>query len=56
MAANTEKPVASIATQETTPMLKFRNTKTNQNVEMKQSTYERLVNERYPLEHLEKIS
>lgn len=47
--------IVSSASKETTPVRKFLNTKTNQPVEIEASIYDKLVSEKYPVDHLEEI-
>lgn len=45
----------SVASKETTEMSKFKNEKTGQEVEMSEETFQKLVREGYPVDHLDRI-
>ena len=57
MAETSEKPAraVSVASKETTDMLKFKNTTTGQEVEMSEETFQKLLREGYPVDHLDRI-
>jgi len=57
MAEQTDKQarVVSVASKETTDMAKFKNTATGQEIEMPEEVFQKLVNERYPVDHLDRI-
>lgn len=57
MAETTDKPARAIssASKETTEMSKFKNTTTGQDIEMSEETFQKLVREGYPVDHLDRI-
>lgn len=57
MAETTEKQARAIssASKETTEMSKFKNITTGQDIEMSEETFQKLVREGYPVDHLDRI-